>query len=284
MTDRRRPLRRGAGRRHGAGGRARAAGMRCLLRVLLPSLLVACAALSLPALGYDYDYDYQGQGDDWYGKSGRPYPGRDYPAFFIDEYSAGDDYGYGYDAAVDLLDFGPPLVLTRERHTDYHFHLWTLRGCLLSSDCDNGLFCDGAEICGSAGCSAGTPPCLDSDPCTLETCDEAQNTCSYPPPPPPPGVNRLDLALNAPASTVATLSWTAVSSADFYDTYRGEDPQVSDLACFVDRVPGTTLDDDGATAPSGLFVYLVSAVHCSQESDLGADSGGANRPNGAPCP
>jgi hypothetical protein len=41
------------------------------------------------------------------------------------------------------------------------------------SVCDNGVFCDGAEICVPAvGCVDGAPPCDDGVECTTDTCDE----------------------------------------------------------------------------------------------------------------
>lgn len=38
--------------------------------------------------------------------------------------------------------------------------------------CDDGLYCNGAETCSSAGCVTGTPPCLET-----EICDEDTDTC-----------------------------------------------------------------------------------------------------------
>ena len=55
-------------------------------------------------------------------------------------------------------------------------------GCNGNADCDNGLFCDGAETCVEGNCQAGTPPdCDDEVPCTVDTCDEVANTCVYAP-------------------------------------------------------------------------------------------------------
>ncbi len=54
--------------------------------------------------------------------------------------------------------------------------------CSSSSECDNGVFCDGAETCdvASGACSAGTAPCGDNGLfCDgAESCDEATNACS----------------------------------------------------------------------------------------------------------
>ena len=66
--------------------------------------------------------------------------------------------------------------------------------------------------------------------------------------------------------------------------YRGEDPVLSDLSCFQSGIVGTMIDDDGDLGTRGLLLYLTSAFACAQESTLGEDSDGTNRPNAAPCP
>ncbi|HEX3850940.1 MAG TPA: putative metal-binding motif-containing protein [Polyangiaceae bacterium] len=51
------------------------------------------------------------------------------------------------------------------------------------SKCDNGVYCDGAEVCDpKLGCGAGAPvSCADSDPCTIDTCVEKTHSCSRAP-------------------------------------------------------------------------------------------------------
>lgn len=44
-------------------------------------------------------------------------------------------------------------------------------GCTSSAQCDDGLFCDGAESCVSGACVAGTAPCAG------QTCDEGADVC-----------------------------------------------------------------------------------------------------------
>jgi len=43
--------------------------------------------------------------------------------------------------------------------------------CVVNADCDDGLFCNGAETCSSGTCQAGSDPCLGG------TCDEGTNSC-----------------------------------------------------------------------------------------------------------
>ncbi len=46
--------------------------------------------------------------------------------------------------------------------------------------CNNGDFCDGDEVCGASGCTAGEPrSCNDSVACTVDACDEKTNACVH---------------------------------------------------------------------------------------------------------
>src|SRR5262249_18790637 len=48
--------------------------------------------------------------------------------------------------------------------------------------CNDGLFCNGVETCNATtGCVAGTPPCDDGVACTVDTSDEASDTCQFTP-------------------------------------------------------------------------------------------------------
>lgn len=49
-----------------------------------------------------------------------------------------------------------------------------------NANCDNGLWCDGAELCDAvAGCVDGSEPCVpDAIDCTVDGCDEAADACT----------------------------------------------------------------------------------------------------------
>ncbi|MBI2451539.1 right-handed parallel beta-helix repeat-containing protein [Candidatus Pacearchaeota archaeon] len=50
--------------------------------------------------------------------------------------------------------------------------------CNTNADCNNGLFCDGQEVCSAGLCSDSADPCIaDSYSCTT-TCDEATDSCN----------------------------------------------------------------------------------------------------------
>ena len=48
-------------------------------------------------------------------------------------------------------------------------------------DCDDGLFCDGIDICANGVCVPGVDPRAESVGCTIDTCDEANNACTNDP-------------------------------------------------------------------------------------------------------
>jgi len=54
--------------------------------------------------------------------------------------------------------------------------------CVINTDCDNGMFCDGAEVCNAGTCEAGTPPvCDDAVGCTFDSCNEGTDSCDNTP-------------------------------------------------------------------------------------------------------
>jgi subtilisin family serine protease len=55
-------------------------------------------------------------------------------------------------------------------------------GCTVNAECDDGLFCNGAETCVSSICQAGTAPnCADAVACTTDSCNEATDSCDHTP-------------------------------------------------------------------------------------------------------
>ncbi len=76
--------------------------------------------------------------------------------------------------------------------------------CSSDAECDNGLFCDGAEICNLTGaCVAGT------DPCPGATCDEAGNVCVAA----PPSSFALMVSLNPDRSAAVDLAGANVTGS-----------------------------------------------------------------------
>jgi hypothetical protein len=54
--------------------------------------------------------------------------------------------------------------------------------CTSDADCDDGLFCNGAETCAAGACVAGTPvECDDGVDCTVDACSEATRACQQTP-------------------------------------------------------------------------------------------------------
>ncbi len=54
--------------------------------------------------------------------------------------------------------------------------------CAVPEDCDDGLWCNGSEVCTDHLCQAGTPPdCSDGISCTEDTCNETDDVCENTP-------------------------------------------------------------------------------------------------------
>lgn len=54
--------------------------------------------------------------------------------------------------------------------------------CLVNGDCDDGIFCNGAEICNAGVCELGAPPsCDDGVGCTLDSCNAISDLCENAP-------------------------------------------------------------------------------------------------------
>jgi hypothetical protein len=56
-------------------------------------------------------------------------------------------------------------------------------GCVVDGDCDDVVFCNGAESCAAGACQAGAPPCPPGGPCTDVLCDEGLGACRVDPHP-----------------------------------------------------------------------------------------------------
>ncbi len=53
-------------------------------------------------------------------------------------------------------------------------------GCTIDAECDNGLYCDGAETCNAGTCQAGSAPtCDDGVSCTIDSCNEGTDSCDF---------------------------------------------------------------------------------------------------------
>lgn len=70
-----------------------------------------------------------------------------------DYYLIVDGFGAGSFGNIDMLVTGP---------------------CTVAADCNDGIFCNGTEVCNAGTCAAGTNPCSGNTP----LCDEGTDSCS----------------------------------------------------------------------------------------------------------
>jgi hypothetical protein len=180
------------------------------------------------------------------------------------------------------------------------------------SACNDGNLCTQLDTCQTGACSGGNPViCVASDQCHLPgSCDTGTGFCSNPvaadgtacndgnqcsvsdactagvcngtPAPPPSAINdsvRLD---KTPTDT--TITWTDPPA--FYNVYRGSNgtgPWAYNQTCLSTSLSGPSAQDTDVPLPDQLFYYVVSRVDTCNESTLGTDSSGTDRPNPNAC-
>ncbi len=63
---------------------------------------------------------------------------------------------------------------------DLVFAVETVAACTVDADCDDGAYCNGAEVCNAGTCQAGTAvTCDDGVACTDDACNEGTDSCDF---------------------------------------------------------------------------------------------------------
>ncbi len=91
----------------------------------------------------------------------------------------GGDY-YGCGCGNNILDSGEECDDGNRLNEDGCSNICEIESCESAADCDDELFCNGAETCelSTGNCIDGTPPdCDDDDPCTEDSCNEVTDIC-----------------------------------------------------------------------------------------------------------
>jgi hypothetical protein len=182
------------------------------------------------------------------------------------------DVRYGTDAAISEGGFHFDQVTL----TDFEIQVADAQSdvcvdqCDGDGDCDDALFCNGAETCVADVCIVGTPPCDDGVSCTADSCDEGTDSCSNPPTDALcddglfcTGVETCDAVLDCQPGTAVDcddgVSCTADAcneDADVCDNTPDAAPCQNGLFCdglevcdpVLDCQPGTAIDcDDGVS-------------------------------------
>ncbi len=173
-------------------------------------------------------------------------------------------------------------------------------GCVSNADCDDRLFCNGAETCDipTGNCLPGTPPtCDDGNPCTSDSCNATTNACVHTPIPAPGPVGDTLKTAQDPTTGATTLTWSAIVAASIYNTYRGTVPlnmlasrgaSPYDHICYESDDSGgdgPTLSRDASSPGAGTaFYYLIDGENVCGEGPLGNASDGTPISNSSPCP
>lgn len=95
----------------------------------------------------------------------------DTSADYLDSERADENEYIDQETAGDMVDDEPDTDILHDQGY-----------CTFHSDCDDGIYCNGVEICIGEECQPGEPVvCGDSITCTVDECDEGTKSCMYTP-------------------------------------------------------------------------------------------------------
>lgn len=130
------------------------------------------------------------------------------------------------------------------------------QSCVTSDECDDRIYCNGAEVCLAERCAPGAAvDCADTVDCTADVCDEGLNTCEH-----FPVDSRCDDGMFCTGAE--TCDATAGCQA-------GTPPDCSDaLACTTEACDET---DDACVATVDVDTCLISGACYAQDDTDGGD-------------
>jgi hypothetical protein len=120
----------------------------------------------------------------------------------------------------------------------------TTSGCTIDADCDNGSYCDGAEVCNAGTCEAGAPPVCNDDGlfCNgVEACNEATDSCAGT----PPACDDALFCNGAETCNESTGSCDAGTPPNVDDGVMCTDDSCNETTDSIDHLPNNGLCDNG---------------------------------------
>ncbi len=160
--------------------------------------------------------------------------------------------------------------------------------------CDDGAFCNGAEICNATlGCQAGTPvSCDDGVACTVDACNEATDACDNTP---NNAVCDDGLFCNGAETCSATLGCQVGTSVNCDDGVACTNDACNEATDACDNTPNNAVCDDGLFCNGaeacnatlgcqvGTSVNCDDGVACTIDACNEATDACDNTPNNAVC-
>jgi len=166
-------------------------------------------------------------------------------------------------------------------------------GCLTDPECDDGLYCNGAETCVGGTCQSGTAPnCNDGVGCTSDSCNEATDSCDN-----VPNNAACDDGLwcNGTETCNATLDCQAGTAPNCNDGVGCTVDSCNEGTDSCDNVPNNASCSDGVfcngaetcdtllDCQAGTAVDCTDGVGCTADSCNEATDSCDNVPNNAAC-
>jgi hypothetical protein len=171
-------------------------------------------------------------------------------------------------------------------------------GCAKDADCDDGVYCNGAETCSAGAChAAATPACDDGIPCTKDSCDEQVKGCTHAPDDAVcddglacDGKETCDAKLGCVAGPPESCDDGVACTTDVCDAVTGDCKHVpSDLACddgkYCDGIEhcDPAHGDAKTGCTKGDVVACDDGIPCTTDACSEAQQGCVYAPNDALC-
>ena len=179
-------------------------------------------------------------------------------------------------ACADSSCYYQPVICEDGNGCTYEYCDDTVDSCLTvdrdGAECDDGFYCTVDDECQGGACGGGTARlCEDIDACTLDSCDELNDTCVYPILPPSNTCSEAGLAqLSMKSTSVDKINWKwgkgpAIDSAEFGNPRT--DPANAFSLCFYDETD-----------------LLLTSLSAPQHSILWREKNGAFKYKDSPKP
>jgi hypothetical protein len=160
--------------------------------------------------------------------------------------------------------------------------------CTVDAQCDDGVFCNGAETCEAGNCQPGMSPCEDGVDCTVDSCDEDDDICTNSPE--DTHCNDEELCTTDSCDVVAGCVFTPVVCPEGQQC-DSTDGQCQPVECTGDAecdngffCDGAEICDDAGACQPGTPVDCDDGIDCTVDTCDELEDECVNTPDDFACP